>query len=673
MKKLFIFAMALGLAACTTDKSGNNGTENGDADVNYLSINIISADGGTRADYNSDSGYEKGDLATESNVSSIRFYFFDENGTPAHVNASGDRNYKDWPSTSETVDITPGGDDMPNIEQILQATVILEKPAGSIKLPYEVIAVINPNQAIKDLGSASKSKLLTEFGQYFETVVANGGEKPGRFVMSNSVYATGTTTGSPEEHCAVSLEGHLYPTMEGAQENPVTIHVERILAKVELSYGAATTGGSETLTATKLGNDSWGFDTGKTYREKDPETGEYGTEEKPIYVRFDGFNVTATANKEYLIKHINKSWPNVADRATNLFQTPYEPWNYSAFFRSFWAINPTLTLPSENGSGDYNYGIYNKTVSQNGEQYPSVDDGYKNVNPALGIDFKIESDGKSGKNIAYLPENAGKAAGVAGDNYSDAANALASQVIIAATLVNEAGNPLDLGEYIGVKMLQEDLATYMLGALSTEYSYYDSATSSFKTIAKADVEFKTAWQLAGANNIPDDGDRLYVYLQLKDNTAITGREWYDAFPASAEAATDEWKAEHLMKTTNGKTIAAQINETLKYLGPAKIWNGGATYYFFDIRHLANPVIEGKNPGDEGYDVDAAEEVPGYYGVVRNHVYRTTITSLVGLGTPVYDPDEIIIPEKPGDEKVNLAAEIRILSWRIVNSDVTLDW
>lgn len=667
MKKLFIFAMALGLAACTTDKSGNNGTENGDADVNYLSINIISADGGltrTQGDYDDENGYEDG-KPFESKVSRIRFYFFDEGGNAVTVTASGNLNYRDWGDGTETsgnVKIEdeqgPDYDGSINIEHIIKATVTLEKPTGTTKLPAEVIAIINPDQAIMNLKKINRNELLSAtegaVGAYF-------GHTEGNFVMSNSVYASGTTTTgasrNPQKHCASSLDGHLFSTMDAARANPVTIYVERLMAKVDLSYGAATTGGSETLTATQLGDNSWGFDTGKTYDGIDGD-------DKKIYVRFEGYNVTATADKEYLIKQINKDWPNSYNNAQNLFQTLNEPWNYSEFFRSFWAINPSDV--------DYNYGIYSKDEPEEDDLFPGGQ--YENVNPALKYKFNIKENGTSGENIAYLPENAGKAAGTA-PTFAAAATETPSQVIIAATLVDKTGKPLDLAEYVTYKTLQTNLAETMLSALNPRFAY-KSADNTYTEIGKGDVEFKTAWQLAGEDKMPEEG-RYYVYLKLQNSPAITNRTWYNGIPTedikNNPGLLADWEAEHLMKTADGKTVVDQINQALKNLGPAKIWNGGKTYYFFDIRHLASPVIEGKNPGDEEYDVESAAGVPGYYGVVRNHVYKTRITSLVGLGTPVYDPNEIIIPEKPGDEKVYLAAEIRILSWRIVNSDVTLDW
>ena len=85
------------------------------------------------------------------------------------------------------------------------------------------------------------------------------------------------------------------------------------------------------------------------------------------------------------------------------------------------------------------------------------------------------------------------------------------------------------------------------------------------------------------------------------------------------------------------------------------WNTGFTYYYFDVHHLGLP-------GSFGYN-----------GIVRNHLYEAVVTSLYGYGTPVPDPDEIIIPQAPEYEEILLAAQIRILEWRVVRSTYDLEW
>ncbi|MBQ6087001.1 MAG: Mfa1 fimbrilin C-terminal domain-containing protein [Bacteroidales bacterium] len=79
------------------------------------------------------------------------------------------------------------------------------------------------------------------------------------------------------------------------------------------------------------------------------------------------------------------------------------------------------------------------------------------------------------------------------------------------------------------------------------------------------------------------------------------------------------------------------------------WEDGQTYYFVPIQH----------------DADRT-------GVVRNHVYKLTVNSINGLGTPVpfKDVDEII-PIVPEETETYISAEIDILAWKIVKQDVDL--
>ena len=102
-----------------------------------------------------------------------------------------------------------------------------------------------------------------------------------------------------------------------------------------------------------------------------------------------------------------------------------------------------------------------------------------------------------------------------------------------------------------------------------------------------------------------------------------------------------------------ESTAAMINSTLAnkdIVDRALVWKSGMTYYFYEIKHLENQK-----------------------GVVRNHIYDTKVTKITGLGTPVYNPDEIIYPEKPNENDHYIAAKINILSWRIIKDDYELEW
>ena len=74
------------------------------------------------------------------------------------------------------------------------------------------------------------------------------------------------------------------------------------------------------------------------------------------------------------------------------------------------------------------------------------------------------------------------------------------------------------------------------------------------------------------------------------------------------------------------------------------WNNGVTSYWQNIEHLAE----------------------GVFGVVRNHIYDYNVTAFNGLGIPGDNPG------KPEDKESYMAAALRVLNWRVVSHNVTLE-
>lgn len=122
--------------------------------------------------------------------------------------------------------------------------------------------------------------------------------------------------------------------------------------------------------------------------------------------------------------------------------------------------------------------------------------------------------------------------------------------------------------------------------------------------------------------------------------------------------------------SNGTEITDGVNEVNNYLVSdeakdyrARIFTDGKCYYFVNIEQT--PVAL-----DNGYSsTDSKLE-----GVIRNHIYELTLNSIKGIGTPVFDPEDIIIPEKPEDEQTwFLAAQINVLDWRLVKQTIDFDF
>lgn len=128
-------------------------------------------------------------------------------------------------------------------------------------------------------------------------------------------------------------------------------------------------------------------------------------------------------------------------------------------------------------------------------------------------------------------------------------------------------------------------------------------------------------------------------------------QWETCCELTATAATLDFVVNNA-GTYEDKT-AEDINTYLQTkLNRAQYWNDGMAYYYVPIEHFGTIA-------------------PYNVGVVRNHLYKLSITGLTGLGTPVFDPDEEIIPKNPDENTQTyfLAARINILAWKIVNQNV----
>lgn len=293
----------------------------------------------------------------------------------------------------------------------------------------------------------------------------------------------------------------------------------------------------------------------------------------------------------------------------NLFGTGGGPWNWAEYFRSFWAINA-------NGA-QVQYGAF-----------VPVTDIANNV-------FQAQAKTKfNGEDWVYVNENASEYTNAPLSSKGDNAKT-PTKVIIAAQLVDKNGNPIEYAEYGATKTTINGLKKLFANSCNLYRKETTDAGDKFIKITPGELQIKTALSLgkAEASDEKDKTGRYKSYVQL-DDKVNKDNYWYTSNNKDAKAIT-----------------AAKANEILLGYGSAKVWYNGYSYYFFDIKHFGTKI-----------------------GVVRNHIYDSTISSLHGLGTPVYDPSEIIYPEKPEDETDTfIAAQINILSWRVVKNKVPLEW
>lgn len=275
-------------AACSNEENSaiNSGQEEGQ--LSYVAVNIVNANPtGSRVDGGE---YENG-KGNENTITKARFYLFDASGNPYTVTTN------EAPGTvaaTNYVDITTlenQGKDEPNVESIKKGVLVFK--GTTTELPTSIVAVLNPPATLT--GSKSLSNLQTAIADYSSTT---------SFVMSNSVYASEGT-----KVVATNIIGKVAQNKEDAEANPVDIYVERVLAKVRVTFSNAD----------------------KENQYKVSEDGE-----PAVYAKILGWAVTRTADKSNLLKDIDPAWDDMTLGFT---------WNDEPFHRSYWATTPaTVTL-----------------------------------------------------------------------------------------------------------------------------------------------------------------------------------------------------------------------------------------------------------------------------------------------------------------------------------------
>ena len=275
MKKyLFISLAALGFAACAENGEQNAPIQNGELEKSYVAITLAAEDI-TRAD---DGEYEEG-LDEERAVKSAYVFFF-QDGAAFPVAFDGTTSTNAGPNNYLKVELNGNTGDMPNVSDVKDAVLVLQNYKG--EYPNKIVAVLNwaPTKS-----SYTLSELKTQISAL--QGVDNG------FVMSNAVYAD--KAGQTIDAVDLTID-NIAKTADEALANPVTIHVERVAAKVTFSAE----------------------DNGKFYIEKEIEG-------KKVYAQVKGFELYNDYQESWLIKRIDPTW-----------EVGFN-WNDYNFFRSYWA------------------------------------------------------------------------------------------------------------------------------------------------------------------------------------------------------------------------------------------------------------------------------------------------------------------------------------------------
>lgn len=219
-------ALMMTVMSCSSSDDLNGGSADAN-DKSYLAIRINNV--GSVAGSRAASDYSDG-TADENHIESVRFYFFNSDGSPYILKKDGQSTGKNWLEKTETDGLNTGDKKNPNVSMISNPLLVIEGNTGAS--PAVMIAVINPNSLDGDkLGDGAKTlddeKRTSIFSKFYDTT----GNKD--FVMSNSVYVANGV-----EKCASIVTGFVATTPDAAKAKPVDLFVERVVAKVQPTIDA---------------------------------------------------------------------------------------------------------------------------------------------------------------------------------------------------------------------------------------------------------------------------------------------------------------------------------------------------------------------------------------------------------------------------------------------------
>ncbi len=279
MKKYLILTMAaLGLAACAEkDIANNDPVQNGEVEQSFVAVTLAADGMSTKA---SDGTYEEGRDEERAVKSAYVFFFKDGNAFP--VTFDGTTSTNTGSSNYLEIDLTGNNGAMNNVSDVKDAVLVLQNYKG--EYPNQIVAVLNWDP------TAQASYTL----ENLKTLVSALGNDADGYVMSNAVYAD--NAGQTIDAVGLTID-NIAKTEAAALANPVTIHVERVAAKVEFTAAS----------------------NGKFAVEKEIDG-------QAVYAQIKGFELYNDYQESWLIKKIDPSWTGIGFN-----------WNDAEWFRSYWA------------------------------------------------------------------------------------------------------------------------------------------------------------------------------------------------------------------------------------------------------------------------------------------------------------------------------------------------
>lgn len=454
MKKITMFSSVLATALMMTvvscsssdDITGGNGSGNAEGTTSYIAINLNSVGNAptSRAYNQGEDTYDDGEKK-ENNITKVRFYFYNADGTSYTLQSAGEngekpsKNYIDY-------QVKLGGENHDNTVSGTTSAVLVLNGESNVA-PAAMLTVVNPdvNTEMLDGATANRwSTMRTEMkGKKFNDPT-NG------FMMSNSTYEDGG-----KDLCTTQLTGKTFSSAADAKKSPVDVFVERVNAKVKTTVGDANF--VKVTTDVELG----GVNFKGKYKTKDP-VGKLATiqpdgttKETDVYAYIDAWGLGDEDGQAMLYKQIDvQNWTDatLGFSATN-------PWSVAAYHRCFWG----------------------KSVAFGGTPSNSpVNHPYKEIKAELGTALYTLPNTPTSYNEGV---------------FTDPMKSYLTKIMVAARLAYTDGGkvlPAEICTYKGQKFLGKDNVKKVIAReLRTYYKKNTGAGESYTQIEASDIDFSS--------------------------------------------------------------------------------------------------------------------------------------------------------------------------------------
>ena len=337
-------ALMMTVVSCSSsdDITGGNGSGNAEGTTSYIAINLNSVGNApTSRAYNQGEGtYDDGET-NENKITSVRFYFYNADGTSYKLQTAGEKGSKNF------IDLPVGDLNVGNHDNTVSGTTsaVLVLNGESNVAPATMLTVVNPNVNTPMFDGTTADRWST---MRTEMQGAKFNDPTNGFMMSNSTYEDGG-----KDLCTTQLTGKTYSSEADATNNPVEVFVERVNAKVKTTVGEANSNFERVTTDVEL--DGVNFK-GK-YKTKAPVgklttiQPDGSTKETEVYAYIEGWGLGDEDGYAMLYKQIDvQNWTDatLGFSATN-------PWSVAAYHRCFWGKSVAFGGTSSNLPLNHSY------------------------------------------------------------------------------------------------------------------------------------------------------------------------------------------------------------------------------------------------------------------------------------------------------------------------------